>query len=228
MHRIDDAKIVLKSASDKFSNIKTLYKACEYDDSLSSELKLEIKYFLESIRSCLDYTTNYIFDTRCKNNFSEKELQKIQRNIYFPNRKDKKFFDNYIKHSFIGLSPTDPIVLLWEKNQLFCNSSWVSKLCDLTNPTKHIELVKNTRTESGKINYMQIGGVTIKNCGHTLAINNSPVSIKEFNTHPSIKNFSGDIKANYTFSQTNTPIIETLEEILKGAENYLNEFCSLL
>lgn len=80
---------------------------------------------------------------------------------------------------------------------------------------------------------MQIGGVTIKNCtfkncGHTLAINNSPVSIKEFNTHPSIKNFSGDIKANYTFSQTNTPIIETLEEILKGAENYLNEFCSLL
>ncbi len=233
MHRIDDAKIVLKSASDKFSNIKTLYKACEYDDSLSSELKLEIKYFLESIRSCLDYTTNYIFDTRCKQNFSEKELQKIQRNIYFPNRKDKKFFDNYIKHSFIGLAPTDPIVLLWEKNQLFCNSSWVSKLCDLTNPTKHIELVKNTRTESGTINYMQIGGITIKNCtfencGHTISINNRPLTIKEFNTHPSIKNFNGNIKSNYTFSQTNTSIIETLEEILEGATNYLNEFCSLL
>lgn len=84
MHRIDDAKIVLKSASDKFSNIKTLYKACEYDDSLSSELKLEIKYFLESIRSCLDYTTNYIFDTRCKNNFFRKRVTKNSKKYIFP------------------------------------------------------------------------------------------------------------------------------------------------
>lgn len=233
MHRIDDAKIVLKSASDKFSNIKTLYNKCEYDESLSSELKLEIKYFLESIRSCLDYTTNYIFDTRCKQNFSEKELIKVQRKIYFPNKKDKKNFDNYIKNSFVGLDSSNPVVLLWEKNQLFCNSSWVSKLCDLTNPTKHIELVKNTRTESGTINYMQVGGITIKdctfeNCGHTIAINNKPISIKEFATHSSIKNFNGHIKANYAFAGTNTPIIETLEEILNGASTYLNEFIKII
>lgn len=233
MHRIDDAKIVLKSANDKFSNIKTLYNKCEYDDSLCPELRLEIKGFLENIRSCLDYTTNYIFDTRCKQNFEEKDLKKVQKKIYFPNQKDKKFFDNYIKHSFIGLTPNDPVVLLWEKNQLFYNSSWVSKLCDITNSTKHIELVKNRRTESGTINYMKIGGITIKNnfCnnnGRTLVINDTPVSIKEFNTHPSIKNFNGHIKANYTFSQTNTPVIETLEEILEGAANYLNEFCTLL
>ena len=80
---------------------------------------------------------------------------------------------------------------------------------------------------------MQIGGITIKNCtfencGHTISINNRPLTIKEFNTHPSIKNFNGNIKSNYTFSQTNTSIIETLEEILEGATNYLNEFCSLL
>lgn len=233
MHRIDDAKIVLKSASDKFSNIKTLYKNCEYDDSLSSELKLEIKFFLESIRSCLDYTTNYIFDTRCKQSFSEKELPKISRKIYFPNKKDKKFFDNYIKHNFKGLDSSDPVVLLWEKNQLFCNSSWVSKLCDLTNPTKHIELVRNKRTESGTIDYMQIGGVTIKNCtikncGHSIGINNKPISIKEFNTHPFIKNYNGNIKADYIFAETNTPIIETLEEILNGTTTYLNEFISVI
>lgn len=233
MHRIDDSKIVLKSASDKFSKIKTLYNKCEYDDSLSSELKLEIKYFLESIRSCLDYTTNYIFDTCCKQNFSGKELLKVQRNIYFPNRKDKKAFDSYIEHSFRGLTPTDPVVLLWEKNQLFCNSSWVSKLCNLTNPTKHIELVKNSRTESGTINYMKIGGIifencTFENCGHTMAINDKPLSIKEFNTHPSIKNFNGHVKANYTFSETNTPIIETLEEILNGATSYLSDFISII
>lgn len=233
MHRIDDAKIVLKSANDKFSNIKTLYNKCEYDDSLCPELRLEIKGFLENIRSCLDYTTNYIFDTHCKQNFSEKELPRIQKSIYFPNRKTKKLFDSYIKNNFIGLTSNDPVVLLWEKNQLFYNSSWVSKLCDITNSTKHIELVKNRRTESGTINYMKIGGMTFKNCtfencGHTISLDNRPISIKEFNTHPSIKNFNGHIKANYTFSQTNTPVIETLEEILEGAANYLNEFCSLL
>lgn len=233
MHRIDDAKTLIKSASNKISNIKTLYKNCEYDDSLSAELKLEIKFFLESIRSCLDYTTNYIFDTRCKQNFSEKELQKIQKKIYFPNRKDKKFFDNYIKHSFKGLDLSDSVVLLWEKNQLFSNSSWVSKLCDLTNPTKHIELVKNKRTESGTINYMQIGGVTIENCsfencGHILATDSGPISIKSYNSNPLIKSYSGNIKADYIFAETNTPIIETLEEILNGATIYLNEFINII
>lgn len=233
MHRIDDAKILLKSASDKFSNIKTLYENCEHDDSLSTELKLEIKFFLESIRSCLDYTTNFIFDTRCKQNYSEKELIKIQRKIYFPNYKDKKFFDNYIKHNFKGLEPSESIVVLWEKNQIYNNTNWVSKLANLTNPTKHIELVKNSRTESGTINYMKMGGITLENCtfencGHVMAINDKPVSIKEFNTNPSIKNFNGHIKANYTFSETNTPIIETLEEILNGATSYLTEFISII
>lgn len=233
MHRIDDAKILLKSASDKFPNIKTLYNKCEYDDSLSAELKLEIKFFLESIRSCLDYTTNYIFDTRCKQNFSGKELQKIQKKIYFPNRKDKKFFDSYIKHSFIGLDLSDPIVLLWEKNQLFYNSSWVSKLSDLTNPTKHIELVKNKRTESGTINYMQIGGVTIENCtfencGNILGTDSGPISIKSYNSDPLIKSYNGNIKADYVFAETNSPILETLEEILNGTTTYLNEFINII
>lgn len=231
MKPINDAIGLLHSSKKMLEEIETLYKSAVYNDELSFDLKIKIKHFLENIKSCLDYTANYIFDIHCKSNYTEKELK--NNKIYFPIFDGQSYFQKRIKNRFKGLELDSPIVILWDRYQIYNDIKWPNKLTKLTNKNKHIELIKNSRTESGTINYMQIGGVTIKNCsikncGHSIAINNNPISIKEFNTHPAIKNFNGNIQADYVFAETNTPIIETLEEILNGATIYLNEFINII
>lgn len=234
MKRIEDSKLLLKASSDLLSDIKKLYLNCIYDDSLSNKLKLQIKYFLENIRSCLDYTTNYIFDKYCRNNYKPNELKNIERSIYFPIMFDKISFEKRIKNRFKGLMLTDDIVLIFIKYQPYNNNQWIVNLHKLTNKNKHVELIKNNRTESGTINYLRlpngaiIENCSFENCGHILASNDGPISLKTLNTNSKMLSYEGDLKASYFFSETNTPIIETLEEILIGTNNVLNDLWNVL
>ncbi|MDU2670409.1 MAG: hypothetical protein E7C49_00210 [Clostridium sp.] len=231
MKPINDAIGLLNSSKKMLVEIETLYKPAVYDDELSFDLKVKIKNFLENIRSCLDYTANYTFDIHCKSNYSEKELK--NNKIYFPIFDGQSYFQKNIKNRFKGLELDSPIVNLWDKYQLYNDIKWPKQLSKLTNKNKHIELIKNSRTESATIKHMQFGGITFENCTfengkHTICIDGKPLSIKDFNNNPLIKNFNGHIKANYTFGETNTPIIETLEEILNGATTYLTEFITII
>lgn len=231
MKPINDAIGLLNSSKKMLVEIATLYKSAVYDDELSFDLKLKIKHFLENIRSCLDYTANYIFDIHCKSNYSEKELK--NNKIYFPIFDGQSYFQKNIKNRFKGLKLDCPIVILWDRYQIYNDIKWPKQLSKLTNKNKHIELIKNSRTESGNIKHMQFGraifeNCTFEGCGHILGTESGAISLKSYNSNPLIQSYEGNIRANYYFSETNTPVIETLEEILEGAANYLNEFCSIL
>lgn len=227
MKAINDAIGLLNSSKNMLIELKSLYSEAIYDDELSFDFKLKIKYFLENIRSCLDYTANYIFITHCSNNYTDKELKKIK--IYFPIFDDKPYFEKNIRNRFKGLSLKDPIVITWNNYQLYNGVEWPKKLAKLTNKNKHIELIKNSRTESGIIKHMELAnGTTISNCisinsGHVFETPSGPVSLKNLNSNPLIKSYDGNIKAEYFFVETNTPVIETLEEILIGAKNLIAE-----
>ncbi|MEE0725769.1 MAG: hypothetical protein UCV58_04500 [Clostridium saudiense] len=229
MKRIYDAFDLLNASESMLNDIKLLYNECIYESELSFNLKLNIKYFLENIRSCLDYTTNYIFDTYCRENYESKDLKNVENRIYFPVLHDKKTFDKRIKNRFKGLSSEDSIVIIWERHQPYNGISWTDNLTKLTNKNKHIELIKNSRTESGTINYMidnngnTFTNCTFSNCGAAMIINGQPINSKNANSNPNIKFFNGDIKAEYYFSETKTAVLETLEEILIGAKTLIAE-----
>lgn len=232
MKQINDAIIILNVSSDMLGSINNLYNRCIYEEDLSTILKVNIKNYLENIRSSLDYVANYLFDTYCSNNYTQKELKKIKNKIYFPIYSSEEKFTENINKKFKGL-PINIISVL-EKHQAYNNNKWLDNLVSIVNASKHIELMRNKRTESGKINYLEdINGnkfinCSFKNCRHAAVINGIPLTNNNALSNSYIKYYDGDIYAEYYFSNTDTPVIDTLNEILNGASSIIADLKKIL
>lgn len=231
MKQITDALIILNFSTNMFDNIKLLYDKCTYEEDLTPILKINIKNFLENIRSSLDYTANYLFDKYCISSYDQKELNKIKKKIYFPILDNSDKFNKSISNKFKGL-PNDIISIL-EKYQPYNSNDWISNLVSIVNNNKHIELSKSIRTESGTIDYFEdMSGNIISNCyfenvTHAVVINGVPLS-NNYANNPYVKSFSGNIQVDYYFSITNTHIIDTLDKILNGSKSLLNDLVNIL
>lgn len=232
MEPINDANSLLDFSSTTFNLINKLYSESVYEEDLPPTLNILIKNYLENIRSSLDYIANYIFDTYCSSEYNPKDLESIKRSIYFPICKNEKKFNQIINKKFKGLSKE--FVDILEKYQPYKNNQWIKNLHEISNKSKHIELIKNTRVESGKVNYLvdknnnQLINVKFENCSHAIVIDGVALTNKNTMNFPNIVNYDGDIKAEYYFKITNTPIISTLNDILSGSKSILDDFKKVL
>jgi len=151
---------LITKAKEQFLTIKNTYQSSLDQESVSTELKIEIKNMCENLRSALDYLARDINETHCPTTSGKRS-----RKLYFPITSSREDFKTNMSRSFPGLQTASSE--LWdylESIQPYHGKSaiWLSHFNTLNNENKHESLVPQTKsvteqvsveTQNGKVVY---------------------------------------------------------------------------
>lgn len=242
MGHFEGAKQLIEHSRKSLQNIEDAYKNSLQEKEIKPELLVEIKNFLENLRSALDFSAQGLFTKYGSS--SKKNLK-----IYFPyaylGQSLEDFHrDKRIDNCIPGLAANRPdIVATLESYQHFANkfNAWLPSFMDLNNENKHKRLTpqipkdtKELRISSGEASIslrgdvqiflgprslIQIGDMTVPG-GQTFGTNIPPVTvglgIKEVITWVS-----------FYFESNDQPVLPFLKQALVGCERIINELSEL-
>lgn len=236
-----NAMELINHATDSFSKIKRAYGDSLHDKTIKPTLLIEIKNFMENLRSALDYSAHGLFDKYG----NKTETQ----NIYFPyawdglsgnDFKTKKIIDNKIP----GISNNRPdIAKAIEGYQAFSSTenNWLPKFMELNNENKHQHLTPQIRRETKQLN-ISSGGVSIsmgEGCriemGHGTMIQMGGAIIpggQRIDVNNPAK-ILGQAKqevitwVSFNFQSNNEPVLPLLEKALHGITKIVNDLSKM-
>jgi len=143
--KMESAKALVEKAHDQLAKIEENYNQSLQLKTISTALKIYIKFFLESMRSALDYSAKHLHVS-----FSNQQGAKT---VYFPISKKgatSNDFRSQIGQNIPGLLQARPdIVQMLESFQEFSSTQneWLPEMATLVNDNKHDDLTPQTRTE---------------------------------------------------------------------------------
>lgn len=242
MSYFDDSAELIAHCKQTFIKIKRCYNDSLQDKTIKISLLIEIKNFMENLRSALDYSAHGLYDK-----YGDKS--KNAKKIYFPyawNELDEKSFktQKIVEQKIPGLSKFRPdIVAKIESYQHFtsANNAWLPIFMDLNNKNKHQQLTPQTKKETKQLIIKSSGGSI--SMGEGTSINMSPGTIltignsiipggQQFdaNNPPTVFGDASKeiiIWVSFHFSTNNEPVIPLLEKSLVGIEKITNELSIL-
>ena len=157
MGHFDDALALLSHADDQLAAIKAEYDKSLHDRAVKPQLLVEIKNFMENLRSALDFTAHGLF---AKYGSSSQAHPKI----YFPYAtlaQGRAEFLEGLALRIPGLAKARPdIVAKLESWQHFADpaNGWLPSFMDLNNENKHQQLTPQVRKESKELRLRSRGG----------------------------------------------------------------------
>ena len=157
MGRKEDIEAVIDEEVAAFPRIKKAYDESLHQQEISPKLKVEIKNYLENLRSVLDYLASEINERYC--------IKKTK--AYFPmSCEDATAYALFMKRHFPGLKDSNrSLYKLLESYQPYAPkaSSTLSLFGVLVNENKHEELSPQTRREKRglKLDFRGGGGITL-------------------------------------------------------------------
>jgi hypothetical protein len=151
MASFDDAGELIQHAERHFPKIREAYEQSLRAKVVSATLRVEIKNFLENLRSALDFAARGLFERYGRSAGKPK--------IYFPYAiasQDRMAFEKSgrIETCIPGLQDSRPdIVILLLEMQHFGSHGhkWLPDFMDLTNENKHERLTPQIRKESKEL-----------------------------------------------------------------------------
>ncbi|WP_339699161.1 hypothetical protein [Algoriphagus aquimarinus] len=158
MSRKTDIEALLNRADKTLPKINEEYEKALHAQSISADLRIDIKDYFGNLRSVLDYLAHDIVEMYCPN-ANPRDI------LYFPIRADQASFDNVMKKSYPDLQTNyRDIYDVLEELQPFKKPEnvWLTHFNKLNNENKHERLVAQKRTETKRVN-VQIkdgGGVS--------------------------------------------------------------------
>ncbi len=157
---LDHAKNELASSSLK--NIEQQYREALTSKTVPISLQIDVKNFMENLRSALDYIAHDIY---------EKIIGSIppEKNVYFPYGQTENNFKSAIGSNLPNLTSLNPdIYNLIESVQPYKNGDdWIFQFCQIVNEKKHNTLTPQKVTETGTTTT-----ASTKNVSMTMPINN--------------------------------------------------------
>ena len=154
-----------------FKNIEQKYNAALSEKKIPTSLQIDVKNFMENLRSALDYMAHDIYEVIIK-----LERDKTgAKEIYFPYGKTENDFKSGLGSSLPNLQSLNPnIFALIEAIQPHkCNDAWLYEFCRIVNEKKHNMLSPQTKTERQTMT-ASAGGVSV-----TTPINSPNFSIHQ-------------------------------------------------
>lgn len=225
-----DSNDCLLVADHMLSELKSLLDVKKINESDLPFIKIKIKNILENCRSPLDYVSNYIFITYCKEEYKSRERK---FNVYYPNRSNKKDFDKCIDSYYRSLPrKRKDVMQLLEDSQPFPNrNKWLADLNKLNNGNKHNKLSPQRKVRSTRVHYGNFNGNVI--IGGYFANNGSDIgdgiNSYTFGESPELdKYFVYDSTFNLYFDELNLPVIETLQNIVINTRNVIEDLEKVL
>ncbi len=149
-HDIDALVSKIKS---QYANIEKLYNASLHKQEIGSDLKIEVKSYLENARSIFDYCAHDIAAV----------LDITKDNIYFPivgKDKDVNSFDGSVNRNLPGLkSKSQNLFEYLESFQPYHEgNSWLADFSTVTNDHKHSQLTPQTKTDTQRMVSRHVDG----------------------------------------------------------------------
>lgn len=214
MKWINNAQACLDVAQHLITETEVLFEESIKDKNLLPYIKLNIKNCLENCRSPLDCTANYIFDTYCKSEYSQKELKRMR--VYFPIANNINKFNDHIDTKFRTLSnKRSDLVTILQKHQSFNGEPWLKNSNSLVNENKHRNLKKQTKTKNthikkGKMEGIQLENVTIVGSDNVIPIRVGNKNIDFINPSQYDHLFDASVTIEYSFSDLKIPVLPTV------------------
>lgn len=242
MSKFDDAKSLLQHATFKIKEIRLAYDASLNKKAVDPSLLIEIKNFMENLRSALDFSACGLFE---KYGSSKKPNPKI----YFPyaplSQGEIEFrMLGRVESSIPGIELGNPEVLTKiESYQHFSEKGfkWLPVFMELNNANKHQQLTPQEKKETRQLNItaggaaisiceggsislpqgasIQMGGATITG-GQVVSVNN--LAKTEGPAHQEIITW-----VSFHFSTNNESVLPFLEKALLGVGEMVDELSQL-
>ena len=242
MSKFDDAKSLLQHATFKIKEIRLAYDASLNKKAVDPSLLIEIKNFMENLRSALDFSACGLFD---KYGFSKKTNPKI----YFPYAPLSQGIDDFrlmnrIEIAIPGITLGKPeAIAKIESYQHFSarDFKWLPIFIELNNTNKHQHLTPQEKKEIRQLNIaaggagislgegasvslspgaaIQMGGATIIG-GQVISVNN--LAKIEGLAHQELITW-----ASFHFAVNNEPVLPFLEKALLGVGEIVDELSQL-
>lgn len=237
MRGFRDATQLLKHAEAELPTIREAYERSLAEKKVRASLQVEIKNFLENIRSALDFAARGLYD---KYGSSRKSKQRI----YFPyatTNQDRATFEESgrIDVCIPGLQESRPDLVQWLLEIQHFGSrpcSWLPDFMDLANENKHERLTPQVRNELKELRVTG-GGASI-GMGEGSSISVAPgasISIggaiiggaQTFGVGRPPRVQGGKVETitwiSFEFESNGRPVLPFLEEILNGASYIVRE-----
>jgi hypothetical protein len=225
MGHFTNAEQLLQHAKEQYTVINKHYQSSLLEKNINQGLLIEIKNFMENLRSALDYTIHGLFEKYGDKSYNKKlyfPYAKIGNNeVDFKKRVEKMFPDN------------SKIIDVLTSHQVFVSSknAWLPKFMDINNENKHQFLTPQIRKETRQINIssgkvsigigegasIQMGANTMIQIGNAIIPGGQTIDVN----NPA-KIFGNDVKQeviiwiSFHFSTNNEPVLPLLEDSLKG------------
>lgn len=177
--RKNDVQALLDHAANDLSdsdlkNIEAKYAEALTSKAIPSDLQIDVKNFMENLRSALDYMAHDIYEAVIKP-VRATSGQKDPKDIYFPYGKDENGFKSGIGAALPDLKNINATVfdLLEAVQPHKCGDDWLYQFCRIVNEKKHDALTPQTRTETQTMT-ASAGGASV-----TLPINSPNFSVQQ-------------------------------------------------
>jgi hypothetical protein len=146
--RKDNVIALLDHASNDLKNIEQQYEQALSEKKIPTSLQIDVKNFMENLRSALDYMAHDIYEVIIKperDNTGAKAIEKI----YFPYGKTENDFKSGLGSRLPNLQSLNPnIFAIIETIQPHkCSDAWLYEFCRIVNEKKHDTLSPQTKTE---------------------------------------------------------------------------------
>ena len=242
MNYFEDASLLVQHAKEHLAMIEKEYRLSLSDKVIRPSLLIDIKNFMENLRSSLDFSAHRLFQ---KYGFSASS----NPNIYFPyawlnQSKDEFRKSRRVDNCIPGMSNRRPdIVDKIESYQHFANPSnrWLPVFMDLNNENKHQQLTPQFRKETKELR-ISSGGASIS-MGPGASISMSPgASIQLGNmVIPGGQSFDANKPpatigsgkkelitwVSFHFSTNDEPVLPLLKQTLEGVDRIIGELSAL-
>lgn len=138
-------------------NINDEYEKALHSQTITAELRIDIKEYFSNLRSILDYIAHDIVEKFCPKANPKNKL-------YFPIRDDIKAFISEMTKSYPGLELNNKNIFdILENVQHFKkdDNKWLFYFNKINNEHKHDKLVPQIRKETKKITISRQGGGSV-------------------------------------------------------------------
>ena len=240
--RKENVNSLLNHAKTDLDKIESEYNNALKNKNIPDSLKIDIKNFLENLRSVLDYLAHDIYEQKVHPVRIANGDPPIQK-IYFPYGKTSNNFNFRLGTCFPNLSNIDnDLFLLIEGIQPFkAGDSWLLDFCNVTNEKKHNSLTPQERSETQTMT-ASVGGTSV-----TMPINNPNFSIHQGSnckvtlggvpvrfTNQEIKPLGPGLQRTITtwvsfkFSNTNINVLPFLKKVYSSINSFSNQVYNYL
>ncbi len=239
MNWLKDSNACLSVSKETLEKLETLVPKSLEDTNMIPFIKVYVKNTLENLRSPLDYSANFVFDTYCRDQYNSNS--DIRRNCadrpQFPLNKSKTEFEKNMSKKFKNLSINNPDVYqLIESMQYYNGNKWLQEFNNLVNSNKHNNLSKQAIKEKGiQIKYLETtSGNKFIDCGafdsgkDNIVIGDIPFNEKTAATHPYVRKYDVDFYYKLTFGDSQKEVLNTLDIIYTGVSAYIKELNELI